>query len=536
MNNNSSFDPSATLQWQQLQQQAADSSSIHIADLLANESDRANRLRVSWENFYFDYAKSLINSKTLNTLFALAEVSPLKQRMEAMVSGEAINCSEDRPVLHCALRAPESFDFKVDGNGVSELVGDGLQSIQAFSEKIRDKQWLGSTGKALTDVINIGIGGSDLGPKMTCQALQQFAHKDIRCHFISNVDGAEIFSLLETLNPETTLIIIVSKTFTTQETLLNAKTALAWLGEKLELDKPQSSSHVIGITANRDNCLKYGIPTNQIVEFGNWVGGRYSLWSGVGLTIAITIGYDRFVEFLNGAKAMDQHFFKSDFEKNIPVILALLNIWYSNFLNAQSTAVIPYCERLHFLPVYLQQLEMESNGKSVRQDGQAVTYNTGGIIWGQPGSNSQHAFFQLLHQGTHLIPVQFIGAANDELSNPEHHNILLQNMLAQGAALMKGQSDPSGTGHAKYPGNRPSTTLIMDQLTPFNLGALIALYEHKVFAEGVIWGINSFDQWGVELGKKIAKQLANDDATTEWDPSTECLIEALSGFGGLPHK
>ena len=524
---NSNFDPSATPQWQQLEKHAANSSRLNIANLLANEPNRAERLRVNWQHFYFDYSKSLIDADTLNTLFELAEASPLKQAMAAMLNGDAINRSEGRPVLHTALRNPESFDFEVDGGHVGKLVDDGLESIKVFSEKIRNNQWLGSTGKAITDVINIGIGGSDLGPKMAYSALQEYAHKDIRCHFISNVDGAEILSLVETLNPETTLVVIVSKTFTTQETLLNAKTALAWLSDKLDLAEPQSSPHVLGITANRENTLKYGIPAEQIVEFGNWVGGRYSLWSSVGLCIAISIGYDRFCELLAGAKAMDEHFFNSDFSQNIPVILALLNIWYSNFLGAQSSAVIPYCERMTYLPTYLQQLEMESNGKCVNQNGEALTYNTGGVIWGQPGTNGQHAFFQLLHQGTHLIPVQFIGAVKDQLSNPEHHKVLLENMLAQGAALMKGHSEADTPGYSRYPGNRPSTTLLMDQLTPFNFGALIALYEHKVFAEGVLWGINSFDQWGVELGKKIAKQLAQQGGDSEWDASTAQLLKHL---------
>ncbi|MCV6605366.1 MAG: glucose-6-phosphate isomerase [Porticoccaceae bacterium] len=524
------FNPSTTLQWQQLKQQAANASSLNIAQMLASDPERADRLRIQWQGFYFDYAKSLIDNTALEQLFSLAQASPLKAAMAAMRCGDSINRSENRPVLHCALRDPENYDFVVDGDNVGTLVNKGLAQIERTSKQIRSGQWQGSTGQAVTDVINIGIGGSDLGPKMVYHALQQYAQANIRCHFISNVDGAEIHSLLKHLNPETTLVVIVSKTFTTQETLLNAKTALAWLGEKLGMAEPQKSAQVIGITANIDNARKYGIPADQIIEFGNWVGGRYSLWSGVGLAIAISIGFGRFTELLAGARAMDYHFFETDFTDNIPVVLALLNIWYSNFLGAQSSAVLPYCERLNFLPSYLQQLEMESNGKSVNQNGETLPYNSGGVIWGQPGTNGQHAFFQLLHQGTHLIPAQFIGAAKDPLSSDEHHRVLLQNMLAQGAALMEGDSGPDTPAHATYTGNRPSTTLLMDALTPYNLGALIALYEHKVFAEGVLWGINSFDQWGVELGKKIARKLAQGDADTQWDRSTANLLDALKQF------
>ncbi|MDM3872326.1 glucose-6-phosphate isomerase [Porticoccus sp. W117] len=523
-----SFNPSCTPHWEKLHQYSINSGHLNIARMLKQNPGRAEQLRVQWQGFYFDYAKSLIDDASLAELFSLAEASPLKQCMAAMTSGATINRSEGRPVLHCALRDPDNFDIDVDGGNVGQSVKDSLQKIADFSARIRSGQWLGSTGKAITDVINIGIGGSDLGPKMVCQALQQYAQQGINCHFISNVDGAEILSLTQRLNAETTLVIITSKTFTTQETLLNAKTALAWLQEKLGLAQPQNSPHVIGITANTGNAQEYGIPAEQIVEFGTWVGGRYSLWSGVGLAIAISIGYEAFEELLAGAKAMDEHFFNAEYAQNIPVILALLSIWYNNFLGAQSCAVIPYCERLTHLPTYLQQLEMESNGKSVNQNGEALGYNSGGVIWGQPGTNGQHAFFQLLHQGTHLIPVQFIGAVNDDLSNDEHHQVLLQNMLAQGAALMLGSEQADAPGYAHYPGNRPSTTLLMDKLTPFNCGALIALYEHKVFAEGVLWGINSFDQWGVELGKKIAKQLAKDSDNGNWDASTKQLLKLLS--------
>ena len=400
--------------------------------------------------------------------------------------------------------------------------------MREVSEKIRSGGWQGSTGKSITDIVNIGIGGSDLGPKLACNALAEFSHPDINIHFISNVDGAEILTTLDKLNPETTLIAVASKTFTTQETLLNAKTAINWFETELSLLNAQSSRHFIALTANPDNAVSYGIPESQILEFAEWVGGRYSLWSSIGLSIAISIGFERFSDMLAGAREMDLHFRTAPIDKNMPVIMAVLGIWYTNFLNAQSSAVIPYCERLLLLPSYLQQLDMESNGKSTTLEGEPVSYNTGPILWGQTGTNGQHAFFQLLHQGTRLVPIDFIAAVNDNLSNTEHHRVLLGNMLGQSSALMTGQPAPKNQPHRYYEGNKPSNTLLMNSLSAKNFGALVALYEHKVFVQGSLWNINSFDQWGVELGKKMANELLNTDRSNGYlDPSTKRLFNYI---------
>ena len=483
---------------------------------------------------FLDYSKNLVSDETWQALLELAAQSPLEQHRADMFSGEKINTTEGRAVLHGALRAEIGDQTVASAAAESDqrvsLVKQQLADVELVSEKIRSGQWLGSTGKAITDVINIGIGGSDLGPKLACSALQEFAHPDIKLHFISNVDGAEILTILKKLNPETTLVALASKTFTTHETLLNAKTARNWFAETLGLENAQASSHFVGLTANRANALAYGIPADQILEFAEWVGGRYSLWSSIGLSIAISIGFEKFVEMLAGAREMDLHFQQAPMAENMPVIMALLGIWYSNFLDAQSNAVIPYCERLLLLPSYLQQLDMESNGKSTTLDGESIDYQTGAILWGQTGTNGQHAFFQLLHQGTRMVPIDFVAAAVDNLSNEEHHRVLLGNMLAQASALMCGQEAPEGEAYRYYPGNKPSNVLLLDQLSPKNFGALIALYEHKVFVQGSIWNINSFDQWGVELGKKMANQLLASDTASdsehpaELDPSTTALF------------
>ncbi len=523
------YRPTATAAWQTLQKQAELASSERITELFAKNPLRSSEMSVECGELHLDFSKNLVNDQTWQALLALVEQSPLSAHRAAMFSGEVINTTENRAVLHAALRAEvgdnqgtaaaEESDQRVN------LVKQQLNQVKLFSEKIRSGSWVGSTGKAITDVINIGIGGSDLGPKLACSALQEFAHADINLHFISNVDGAEILSTLKKLNPETTLVALASKTFTTQETLLNAKTTRNWFEKQLGLKDAQASSHFVGLTASRENALAYGIPNEQILEFAEWVGGRYSLWSSIGLSIAISIGYDKFEQMLAGAREMDLHFQTAPAGKNMPVILALLGIWYNNFLGAQSNAVIPYCERLLLLPSYLQQLDMESNGKSTTLDGQQVDYDTGAILWGQTGTNGQHAFFQLLHQGTRLAPIDFIALAKDQMSNPEHHRVLLGNMLAQASALMSGQEAPAGENHRYYPGNKPSNVLLLKELSAKNFGALIALYEHRVFVQGSIWNINSFDQWGVELGKKMANQLLAGDAsqTADLDPSTKAL-------------
>jgi glucose-6-phosphate isomerase len=527
--NSNGYTPTATRAWKNLQQLAETAQAQSISALFSSDPERSRDMSVACGELMLDYSKNLVSKQTWQALLQLAAESPLESHRAAMFSGENINTTEDRAVLHAALRAEIGDQTLASAADESDqrvrLVKQQLANVKQVSEKIRSGQWLGSTGKAITDVINIGIGGSDLGPKLACNALQEFAHPGLTLHFISNVDGAEILTTLKKLNPETTLVALASKTFTTQETLLNAKTARHWFANTLGLENAQTSSHFIGLTANRENARAYGIPDDQILEFAEWVGGRYSLWSSIGLSIAISIGYDNFVEMLAGAREMDLHFQQAPTGQNMPVILALLGIWYSNFLDAQSTAVIPYCERLLLLPAYLQQLDMESNGKSTTLDGQPVDYQTGPILWGQTGTNGQHAFFQLLHQGTRLVPIDFIAAAVDNLSNQEHHRVLLGNMLAQGSALMCGQPAPKDEPFRYYPGNKPSNTLLLKSLSPKNFGALIALYEHKVFVQGSIWNINSFDQWGVELGKKMANQLLaeSDGEQAQLDPSTSAL-------------
>jgi len=528
-NQTADYTPTTTSAWKSLEQQAEKAQHQNISGFFDQNPSRSSQMSVQCGEIFLDYSKNLVSDETWQALLELANQSPLEQHRAAMFSGEKVNTTEGRAVLHGALRA-EIGDQRVASATVESdqrvaLVKQQLVDVELVSEKIRSGQWLGSTGKAITDVVNIGIGGSDLGPKLACSALQEFAHPDIKLHFISNVDGAEILTTLKKLNPETTLVALASKTFTTHETLLNAKTARNWFAETLGLENAQSTRHFVGLTANRANALAYGIPADQILEFAEWVGGRYSLWSSIGLSIAISIGFEKFVEMLAGAREMDLHFQQAPLAENMPVIMALLGIWYSNFLGAQSTAVIPYCERLLLLPSYLQQLDMESNGKSTTLNGDSIDYQTGAILWGQTGTNGQHAFFQLLHQGTRMVPVDFIAAAVDNLSNEEHHRVLLGNMLAQASALMCGQDAPDGEPYRYYPGNKPSNTLLLDTLSPKNFGALIALYEHKVFVQGSIWNINSFDQWGVELGKKMANQLLASDNSgqAELDPSTTAL-------------
>jgi glucose-6-phosphate isomerase len=526
------FSPSKTSAWTKLEALASEcqlnSSKLTIRNLFDKDNHRVEKYSLKVGELLLDFSKNLVDDQIWNQLLELAQQSPLINHRNAMFAGENINRTENRAVLHAALRAKPEDAICADGKERATQVKQQLEVVKSVSNRIREGQWLGSTGKAITDVINIGIGGSDLGPKLACNALEEFAHQRINMHFISNVDGAQILSTLSKLNPETTLVAIASKTFTTQETMLNAKTAIQWFKAELGLDNPKNSSHFIGLTANPDAAIAYGIPKDQILEFADWVGGRYSLWSSIGLSIAISIGYEKFEQMLAGAREMDLHFQNAPLQSNMPVILGLLGIWYSNFINIQSHAVIPYCERLLLLPSYLQQLDMESNGKSTSLDEEQVKYDTGPIIWGQTGTNGQHAFFQLLHQGTRMAPIDFIAAVKDNLSNPEHHQVLLGNMLAQSSALMEGQEAPEGQQYRYYPGNKPSNTLLMDELSPKNLGALIALYEHKVFVQGSIWNINSFDQWGVELGKKMANSLLDQGANSDdLDPSTKALFDYI---------
>lgn len=526
-----SFSPSPTSlpAWHELLDLKESVLEQNILELFNRNPARSKQLSIQHDELFLDYSKNLVDDQVMTSLLALANQSALSAHTEAMFAGELVNTTEQRAALHPALRGKAEDNYTLNGMPVHEQVELALSQVSAISDQIRHGKWLGTTGKAMTDIIHLGVGGSELGPRMACQALQAYAHPDIKMHFVSNADGAEILSTLKGLNPETTLIIIASKSFTTEETMLNAQSALNWLEAALGLSHVQSSTHVIGITANRENALAFGIDPSQILEFQEWVGGRYSLWSSIGLSIAISIGYSNFESMLSGARDMDIHFKTTPFERNMPVILALLGIWYSNFLNAQTIAVIPYCERLTLLPDYLQQLDMESNGKSVSLNDAPLDYSTAPILWGQTGTDGQHAFFQLLHQGSHLVPIDFIAAINDPLSNEKHHSFLLNNLLAQASALMTGQGGEGRAAHKTYPGNKPSNILLMNELSPKNFGALVALYEHKVFVQGSIWNINSYDQWGVVLGKQMTRKLLSDDSSfiKTFDSSTQQLFEYI---------
>lgn len=527
--NSSGPSPTSLPAWHELLNLKESILEQNILELFNKNPARSKQLSIQHDELFLDYSKNLVNDQVMSSLLALADQSALSDHTKAIFAGELVNTTEQKAALHTALRGKAEDNYVLNGTPVHEQVKQALSQVSSISDQIRQGKWLGSTGKAVTDVIHLGVGGSELGPRMACQALQAYAHPDLKIHFVSNADGAEILTTVKSLNPETTLIIIASKSFTTEETMLNAHSAINWLEANLGLSEAQSSTHVIGITANRENALAFGIDPSQILEFQEWVGGRYSLWSSIGLPIAISIGYKNFEAMLDGAREMDIHFKTTPFERNMPVILALLGIWYSNFLNAQTIAVIPYCERLTLLPDYLQQLDMESNGKSVSLNGEPVNYTTAPILWGQTGTDGQHAFFQLLHQGSHLVPIDFIATINDPLSDEKHHNFLLNNLLAQAAALMTGRGDKSTPTHKLYPGNKPSNILLMNELSPKNFGALIALYEHKVFVQGSIWNINSYDQWGVELGKQLTHKLTSDGNVSikEFDGSTQQLSEYI---------
>jgi len=501
--------------WVELQALAADANSIKMAEQL-NIPGRLDRFSVDLGRIYVDLSKHAVTEEILGLLLNLAEESRVLDHAREMISGDPINVSENRPVLHTGLRhpAPHLPDEFI------EQVKEERAKLDLLSHRIRNGTWTGITGEPITDVINIGIGGSDLGPKMVVRALRG-VHTGPRVHFISNVDGAEILSLVKTLNAASTLVIVSSKTFTTAETLINAQTALVWLETELDLDQSQSRAQCIAITNNRKKAQAFGVPDQQILTFPDSIGGRYSVWSSIGFSICIALGFDNFKSFLAGGAQIDHHFLNSPPEKNAPLLMALIGIWYNNFLGAQTHAVIPYCERLGLFVDHLQQLDMESNGKLSTREGEPVELETGPIVWGQTGTNGQHAFFQLLHQGTKLVPIDFIGTIHDALSKPEHHRVLLANMIAQSEALMTGQvnADP----HQQYPGNKPSSTLLLDKLDPESLGMLLALYEQKVFVQGAIWSINSFDQWGVELGKQLTNKILG--GSTGHDPSTAELLK-----------
>ncbi len=511
---------------------------LHMKDLFKADPDRYKKFHLSAAGLLLDYSKNRITDKTLALLIKMAEESHLKQAITDMFTGKRINTTENRPVLHIALRNRDNHPILVDGKDVMPEINRVLDKMHSFSDRIRNGSWLGATGKCITDVVNIGIGGSDLGPKMAIDALYYYKTEALNFHFVSNIDGTDIVETLKKCHPETTLFIISSKTFTTQETLTNAKTARSWLVEKL--GEEAVSKHFVAVSTNMEGVRSFGIDPENMFEFWDFVGGRYSLWSAIGLSLMIAIGYDRFIEMLEGAHEMDKHFQEASFDQNMPVLMGLLGIWYTTYLGAESYAVLPYDEYLFRLPSYLQQLDMESNGKSVKKNGKSIDYKTGPILFGVAGTNGQHSFYQLIHQGTHLIPADFIAPIHSLNETGDHHDILLANFIAQPEALMKGKTPDELRAEGvkeelipfkSFDGNRPSNTILFDKMTPRVLGALVALYEHKVFVEGVIWNIDSFDQWGVELGKQLAKiilqELKNKNQILDHDSSTNTLIKII---------
>lgn len=514
------INPTTTSSWKDLEILFEKIKNQNMCAVFDEDPERAARMSVSWKEFYIDYSKNRITDEVLKSLLNLAEETELKRAIECCFSGEKINETENRAVLHSALR-----DFKEMKNGVRE----NLYKMKCFSEAIISGEYKGYTGKPITDIVNIGIGGSHLGPEMVVEALK-FYRNHLRIHFIANIDGDCAHDVLKALNPETTLFVVVSKSFSTQETLTNASLAKKWFSKNA--DQSEFSKHFIAVSENKEKVLEFGILEENIFEMNDWVGGRFSLWSAVGLSICCAVGYSNFEALLKGASEMDSHFTSESFEKNIPVILALISIWYANFFKTETEGIVAYSEYLHKLVPYLQQAFMESNGKSVDRNGEEISYQTGSIIWGDVGSNAQHAFFQLLHQGTKLIPVDFIGFSNCLNGNKKNHNILMANFLAQTESLWEGnQTNFTQNKHRLFTGNRPSNTILIKKLTPQNLGSLIALYEHKIFVQGIIWNIYSYDQWGVELGKKVAKgtlkAIENKNSQTIKNPSGRRLLEKL---------
>ncbi|MEE3214912.1 MAG: glucose-6-phosphate isomerase [Pseudomonadota bacterium] len=519
------FQLTRSVTWQSLLKLREETANDRIRDYFAADPKRFDKMSLRVGGLFLDYSKHQISDKVLDKLMELAEHSALVQRRAQMFSGDIINVTEDRPVLHTALRNLGDTPVIADGKDVMPEIHATREQIKRFSEEVRSGAWKGYSGERIRDIVNIGIGGSDLGPNMASRALLKYRQADLNFHFVSNVDGAHIQKVLRSLDPATTLFIVSTKTFSTQETLLNARTARRWFIENAG-DDADIGAHFIAASTNRKAAMEFGIREENVFEFWAWVGGRYSMWSSIGLPIALAIGYDGFIEMLEGAYEMDQHFLSAPLSDNMPVLMALIGSWYINFVGAETQAIVPYDQALHQLPAFLQQLDMESNGKSVDIFGRPVDYKTGPIVWGQTGSNGQHAFFQLLHQGTRYVPIDFIASLKPEPGVEDHHFALLTNMLAQANAFMEGSSQGGDLDPYSCPGNRPSSVLLLDELTPRNLGALIALYEHKVFVQGVIWNINSFDQWGVQLGKRIAGEISEkiDERSQDFDASTQGLL------------
>ena len=532
-----------TKAWKKLESHYKHFRKVEMKDLFACDADRAKKFSVNLEAMYVDYSKNRINDRTMKLLLNLARECDLENKIKAMFKGDKINVTERRPVLHIALRNRANTPIYVDGKNVMPQINEVLAKMKKFSDAVRFGEFKGQTGKKLTNIVNIGIGGSDLGPVMACEALRKYWAKDINCYFISNIDGTACAEVLNKVDPETTLFIVASKTFTTIETLTNARTCRKWLVDAL--GEHAVAKHFVALSTNTKEVEKFGINPENMFEFWDFVGGRYSMWSAIGLIIAIAVGFENFERMLEGAYAMDQHFYNTDFEHNIPVILGMLGIWYNNFFGLHRYAVIPYDQYLQYVPMYLQQLDMESNGKFVAMNGEYVKYATGPVLFGGAGTNVQHSFFQLIHQGTEIVPMDFVIPAISHNEIGEHHEILVANVLAQGEALMRGKPVKEAAAELKkagksreeinylkkfksFEGNRPSNTIVFKKMDPYTLGMLIAMYEHKVFVQGVVWNVDSFDQYGVELGKQMAlsilPELQGTASGINHDGSTNSLI------------
>jgi len=543
------INPIKTSAWTKLTEHHSIIKNRHMRDLFKDDHKRFDKFSLRYGDILIDYSKNIISEETIKLLLELAEEIKLKNAINIMFSGEKINETEDRSVLHTALRNRSNKPILVNDKDIMPDVNAVLEKIEKFSNYVQSGKWKGYTGKAIKNIVNIGIGGSDLGPVMVTEALKPYKHPDINSYFVSNIDGTHIAETLKKLNPETTLFMIASKTFTTQETMTNAHTARKWFLDSAK-EEDHIKKHFVAISTNSVDVEKFGIDTENMFIFWDWVGGRYSLWSAIGLSIACSIGYKNFIELLDGAFDMDKHFAETQFDKNIPVILALIGIWYNNFFGAHSEAILPYDQYMHRFPAYFQQGNMESNGKDVDRSGNEVQYQTGPVIWGEAGTNGQHAFYQLIHQGTKLIPCDFIAPAISHNKLGNHHEILLSNFFAQTEALMNGKTEEEVIKELEsanknknekieiakikpfkvFKGNKPSNSILFKKLTPRTLGSLISMYEHKIFVQGVIWNIFSFDQWGVELGKQLAKkilpELSGDKEITNHDSSTNGLINS----------
>nr|WKN39923.1 glucose-6-phosphate isomerase [Tunicatimonas sp. TK19036] len=544
------INPTQTTAWSALNDHFSKMKDVHMRTLFQEDPQRFSRFSLKFEDILLDFSKNRISEETHKLLLDLAKECKLSDAIQAMFSGDAINQTEDRAVLHVALRNRSNDPIKVDGADVMPDVNEVLDKMKTFSEKIISGEWKGFRGKPIRDIVNIGIGGSDLGPVMVTEALKPYKKENIDVHYVSNVDGTHISEVLKPLNPETTLFVIASKTFTTQETMTNAQSAKDWFLQQAK-DEDAVKKHFVALSTNREEVEKFGIDPENMFGFWDWVGGRYSLWSAIGLTIACSIGFENFEALLAGAHAMDKHFRDTVPEKNIPITLALIGIWYNNFFGAETEAILPYDQYMHRFPAYFQQGNMESNGKYVDRNGHPVGYQTGPVIWGEPGTNGQHAFYQLIHQGTKLIPCDFLAPAQSQNPIGDHHPKLLANFFAQTEALMMGKTEEEAAQELResgksdedikklapfktFQGNKPTNSIMFQKLTPHTLGALIAMYEHKIFVQGVIWNIFSFDQWGVELGKQLAKkilpELENDSTVNSHDASTNGLINAYKSM------